>query len=47
MSAPSAERRIALGEDSENTFTLDPQSAMRIYEERDAQRCIKWLEKYS
>ena len=40
-------RLTALGEDSEDTFTLDPQSAMRIYEERDAQRCIKWLEKYS
>jgi 2,4-dienoyl-CoA reductase-like NADH-dependent reductase (Old Yellow Enzyme family) len=38
-------RLTALGEDSENAFTLDPQSAMRIYEERDAQRCIKWREK--
>lgn len=40
-------RLTALGEDSENTFTLDPQSAMRIYEERDARRSIKWLEKFS
>ena len=39
-------RLTALGEDSENTFTLDPQSAMRIYEDRDAQRCIKWREKF-
>ena len=40
-------RITALGEDRENEFTLDPQSALRTYEERDAQRCIKWLEKYS
>jgi len=40
-------RLTALGEDSENTFTLDPQSALRIYEERDAQRCNKWLEQHS
>ena len=39
-------RLTALGEDSENTFTLDPQSAMRIYEDRDAQRCIKWRERF-
>ena len=40
-------RLTALGENRENSFTLDPQSALRIYEERDAQRCIKWREKYS
>ena len=40
-------RLTALGEDREDAFTLDLPSAMRIYEERDAQRCIKWLEKYS
>jgi len=40
-------RITALGEDRENTFTLDPQSALRIYEERDAQRCIKWRDKFS
>ncbi len=39
-------RLTALGEDSENTFTLDPQSAIRIYEDRDARRCIKWREKF-
>ncbi len=39
-------RLTALGEDSENTFTLDPESALRVYEERDAQRCIKWREKF-
>jgi 2,4-dienoyl-CoA reductase-like NADH-dependent reductase (Old Yellow Enzyme family) len=37
----------ALGEDAENRFTLDPQSALEAYEERDAQRCIKWVEKFS
>ncbi|MDE2915360.1 MAG: hypothetical protein OXL68_20880 [Paracoccaceae bacterium] len=40
-------RLTALGEDSEDTFTLDPRSALRTYEERDAQRCIKWREKFS
>ena len=40
-------RLTALGEDREHTFSLDPQSALRVYEERDAQRCIKWREKFS
>ncbi len=40
-------RITALGEDRENEFTLDPHSAIKTYEKRDAQRCIKWLEKYS
>ena len=40
-------RITALAEDRENTFTLDPRSALRAYEERDAQRCIKWREKFS
>ena len=40
-------RLTALGENSEDTFTLDPKSALRIYEERDAQRCIGWLETFS
>ncbi len=40
-------RLTALGEDRENTFTLDPQSALRAYEERDAQRCIEWRQRYS
>ena len=39
-------RLTALGEDREDAFTLDLPSAIRIYEERDAQRCIKWREKY-
>jgi len=40
-------RLTALGEDREDAFTLDLPSAIRIYEDRDAQRCIKWQEKYS
>ena len=40
-------RLTALGEDAEKDFKLNPESAIRIYEERDAQRCIKWLEKFS
>jgi 2,4-dienoyl-CoA reductase-like NADH-dependent reductase (Old Yellow Enzyme family) len=40
-------RLTALGEDRENTFTLDLQSALRIYEERDAQRCIRWQGRHS
>ena len=39
-------RLTALGEDRENTFMLDPQSALHIYNERDEQRCIKWREKF-
>jgi 2,4-dienoyl-CoA reductase-like NADH-dependent reductase (Old Yellow Enzyme family) len=40
-------RLTALSEDRENAFKLDLPSAIRIYEERDAQRCIKWQEKFS
>ena len=40
-------RITALGEDWEDTFMLDSQSALRVYNERDAQRCIQWREKYS
>jgi 2,4-dienoyl-CoA reductase-like NADH-dependent reductase (Old Yellow Enzyme family) len=40
-------RLTALGEDQEDAFTLDLPSAIRIYEDRDAQRCIKWGEKFS
>ncbi|MDE0354804.1 MAG: NADH:flavin oxidoreductase/NADH oxidase family protein [Deltaproteobacteria bacterium] len=39
-------RITALGEDRENTFTLAPRSALRVYEERDAQRCIRWRKKF-
>ena len=39
-------RMTAVGEDREHTFVLDTQSALRAYEERDAQRCITWRQKY-
>jgi len=39
-------RLTALAEDSEDSFSLDPHSALRIYEDRDAGRCIKWREKF-
>lgn len=35
-------RLTALGEDREGTFDLDLPSALRLYGERDAQRCITW-----
>lgn len=40
-------RITALAEGRESRFALDPRSALEIYEERDAQRCIKWREKFS
>lgn len=40
-------RLTALGEVREDAFNLDLPAAIRIYEDRDAQRCIKWREKYS
>ena len=40
-------RITALGHDSENTFTLNSQRTLRDYDERDAQRCIKWRKKFS
>ena len=40
-------RLKALGEDREEAFTLDLPSAIRIYEDRDAQRCIAWRKKFS
>ena len=40
-------RLVALGEDREDSFELDLPSAIREYEERDAQRCIKWQKKFS
>lgn len=40
-------RLTALAQDNENSFTLDPQSALNIYEQRDTQRCTKWMEKFS
>ena len=40
-------RLTALGDDQEGSFTLDLPSAIRIYEDRDAQRCIAWRKKFS
>lgn len=40
-------RLTALGEDREDSFTLDLPSAIRIYEDRDAQRCLAWRERFS
>jgi 2,4-dienoyl-CoA reductase-like NADH-dependent reductase (Old Yellow Enzyme family) len=40
-------RLTALGEDREDAFTLDLPSAIRIYENRDAQRSIAWRKKFS
>jgi len=40
-------RLTALGEDREDAFTLDLPSAIRIYEDRDALRCITWRKKFS
>jgi len=40
-------RLTALGKDQEDDFRLDLPTAIRIYEDRDAQRCIKWREKFS
>ena len=37
----------ALSEDRESEFELDLPSAIRMYEERDSQRCIKWRKKFS
>ena len=39
-------RLTALGEDREDAFSLDLPEAIRVYEDRDAQRCLKWREKF-
>ena len=36
----------ALGEDSEESFSMDPHAASQIYEERDAERCAVWKTKF-
>ncbi|MEM9807210.1 MAG: tRNA-dihydrouridine synthase, partial [Cyanobacteria bacterium P01_D01_bin.56] len=40
-------RLTALGEDRESSFQMDLPTAIREYEERDAQRYIKWKNKFS
>ena len=39
-------RLTALAEDREDTFKLDLSEAIRVYEDRDAERCINWNEKF-
>ncbi len=40
-------RLTALGHNRENEFEVDLPSAIREYEERDAQRCVKWQKAFS
>ncbi len=37
----------AVGNDDESNFALDISSAIRLYEERDELRCVKWRKKFS
>lgn len=39
-------RLTALGQDRENQFNCNPEAALKAYEERDAQRCLTWREKF-
>ena len=39
-------RLTALSQDREDNFVMDPRSALRAYEERDAKRCIRWRRKF-
>ena len=40
-------RLTALGHDREGEFELDLPAAIREYEARDAQRCVKWQKAFS
>ncbi len=40
-------RLTALGEDLEDSFTIDLPTAIKTYEERDAQRCLNWQKIFS
>jgi 2,4-dienoyl-CoA reductase-like NADH-dependent reductase (Old Yellow Enzyme family) len=40
-------RLTALGEDREDAFTLDPATALRDYEERDANKSITWRKEFA
>lgn len=40
-------RLTALGMDRESVFEMDLASAIREYEQRDAQRCFRWQKKFS
>ena len=37
----------AIGNDTENSFDLSLPLALKAYEQRDKQRCIKWLAKFT
>ena len=39
-------RLTALGEDREDAFDLDLPSAIREYENRDAERCSRWIKRF-
>ena len=39
-------RISALGHDAESQFSMDPDEAMQIYNERDAERSIRWRKKF-
>lgn len=40
-------RLTALGEDNESRFVLNPAEALKAYEERDAERCERWLNRFA
>lgn len=46
MTAWYTMRLVALGENREKEFDLSLSSAIQKYEERDAQRCVKWRDKF-
>lgn len=39
-------RLTALGEDAGGAFTMEPKEALEVYEQRDAQRCLVWRERF-
>ena len=47
MTAWYTMRLTALAEDREDDYQADPPAAIRLYEDRDAQRCTKWRAKFS
>ncbi len=40
-------RLTALGENQENDFKIDLPTAIRLYDDRDAQRSVKWMQKFA
>lgn len=39
-------RLTALGEDAGGAFTMEPKEALEVYEQRDAQRCLVWRQRF-